>query len=77
MTEQQLAALADAKQRDGVACEALAPKAVLALEPALNARGLTGGLWYSNTWSLRDPQGLCVRLFRQLQRRGWNMCRRS
>ncbi|NHI00446.1 FAD-binding oxidoreductase [Oceanimonas sp. MB9] len=70
ITEQQLAALADAKRRDGVACEALAPKAVLALEPALNAQGLTGGLWYSNTWSLRDPQGLCVRLFRQLQRRG-------
>ncbi|MFP2769399.1 NAD(P)/FAD-dependent oxidoreductase [Oceanisphaera sp. KMM 10153] len=62
----QLAALATAKQRDGVMCEALDRESLLKLEPGLNSQGLEGGLWYPDTWSLRHPRQLCTRLHEQL-----------
>ncbi|WP_157953610.1 NAD(P)/FAD-dependent oxidoreductase [Zobellella maritima] len=66
----QLAELAAAKQRDGVQCEALDREALLNLEPGLNPQQLAGGLWYPDTWSLRHPRQLCIRLHQQLLAQG-------
>ncbi|MFD1008994.1 MULTISPECIES: NAD(P)/FAD-dependent oxidoreductase [Oceanisphaera] len=66
----QLEKLAAAKQLDGVQCEALDRDALLKLEPGLNPQGLEGGLWYPDTWSLRNPQQLSTQLYEQLLKQG-------
>lgn len=63
-----LGTMATARRSDGVACEALGPDEVLALEPALNPRGgLDGALYFPETRSLRDPLTLSRRLYGELQ----------
>lgn len=68
----QLEKLAAAKQLDGVQCQALDRNSLLKLEPGLNPQSLEGGLWYPDTWSLRNPQQLSTLFHEQLLKLGLN-----
>ncbi|MDO6814962.1 FAD-dependent oxidoreductase [Cobetia amphilecti] len=70
ITPASLEKMAQAKRHDGVECQALGASELRDLEPSLNSKGLTGGLYYPDTRHLTSPLSLSRQLFAQLEEGG-------